>query len=106
VSKLTDAEMVEALFKIRDVWRYANENKSVDCYPRPLVALVDALEREMERLGDEAVRREKLFCAALLNACDTDTVQRVLTKYNEMRENQDEVLAQLGHQAGEALGRG
>ena len=49
---MKDEEVVKELFKMRDAWRYADENKSLKLYPLPMVALLDALEREMTRNGD------------------------------------------------------
>ena len=62
---MSDINKVKALFEHRDTWRHADESKSLHVYPRPMVAMIDALEREL-------IRAETKGMENLINALDIE----------------------------------
>lgn len=50
---ISNEKLIKALFECRNVWTHSDENKSIHCYPRPMVAMLNAVEEELNRLREK-----------------------------------------------------
>ena len=46
-------DIIKQLRDCKDAWRYEDENKFLKVYPKPLVAMLDAVFEYVEELEDE-----------------------------------------------------
>jgi hypothetical protein len=49
---------IQALREHKDAWRYNDENKFVEVYPRPLVFMLDAVFEKLDEL-EEKIRNNR-----------------------------------------------
>ena len=84
---MTDEQIVDELFKKNEAWRHADENKPVDCYPKPLVHMLDAVFRERINMRQERDRWKAtaLYLADCHAANAEGSTPKRLSKYDRGR---------------------
>jgi len=83
---MNDEQLVDELFKKNEAWRHADENKPVDCYPRPLVHMLDAVFRERINTRQELKRWKSIaLYLADCHAANAECPPKSLSKHNRKR---------------------
>ena len=83
---MKDEQLVEALREKNEAWRHADENKPVDCCPRPLVAMLDAVFRTLvEQRQEIKMLNGTINFLAECHAANAECPPKGLSKYNRRR---------------------
>jgi hypothetical protein len=56
MSKLTDEELVDELFKLKESWAHEDQDKFLKLYPKPMKHILDAMFREHSEAKQELNR--------------------------------------------------
>ena len=85
--KLTDEQLVDELFKLKESWKHENENKFLRVYPKPMIHIMDAMFRHHSEVEQEAKRWKAV--AVYLAECHAANAEGVtpnrLSKYDKGR---------------------
>jgi len=86
MSKLTDAELVEELFKLKESWRHEDQSRFLKLYPKPMKHIMDAMFREHIDQKQE-LRRWKAAAIYLAecHAANAECPPKSLSKHNRKR---------------------
>ena len=87
MSKLTDEQLVDELFKLNESFAHENPDKFLKLYPRPMKHILDAMFRQFYEMKQERDRMKGAFlymvdCHAA--NCEGATPNR-LSKYDKQR---------------------
>jgi len=83
---MKDEQLIDALFEKTQAWRHADQDKQVDVYPTPLVAMLDAVFRERSDLRQDLKRWKAVaLYLAECHAANAECPPKSLSKYNRSR---------------------
>lgn len=86
MSKLTDEQLVDELFKLKESWKHEPEDKFLKLYPRPMKHILDAMFREHLEKKQELKRWKAVaLYLADCHAANAESPPKSLSKYNRQR---------------------
>ncbi len=83
---MKDEQAIEALREKREAWRHADPDRKLDCYPMPMVAMLDAVFRHLAEIKHELKRQKAIaLYLAECHAANAECPPKSLSKHNRSR---------------------